>query len=126
MMVGLISWRSVGMIVAVGLFATCANSPLVPVREAELVGEIVGAGPGLWSGDETGALQVHVKEGLADACGIIFTVHSETLIADSRGGETRDASESILMEGAMVAVWFDYVQRSCPGQSRAEAIERRE
>ncbi len=117
--------RSKGTLFAVGLLTTCTNSPMVPSRDAELVGEIVRAGPGLWGGEETGPLLIHVKEDLADECGIMFTIHSTTLVADSRSGEMRQAEEAVLAEGAVVAVWFDFVEESCPGQSRAEAIERR-
>jgi len=117
-------WRSVWLTLAVSALAAC-TSPLLPDREAELVGFVVRAGLGLWSGDTDGPFQVHVKVDPQEECGIIFTVDSTTSIADSRNGDPLQADRAILAEGATVAVWFDLVLESCPGQSWAQTIERR-
>ncbi len=118
-------WRSVCLILALSVLPTC-GSPLVPEEDAGLVGVIVSAGHGLPNGTPGDPFQVHVKEEPEDECGIIFTVNSSTSIVDSRGGRSRSAGQSILSEGARVSVWFDLVLESCPGQSVAKTIERRD
>ena len=121
----MIRWRTGWVMIAASTLLTC-TSPLVPDRDAEIVGVIVRAGPGLWSRDAAGPFQVHVKDDPKGECGIVFTVDSRTSIVDSRKGARRSADQSVLTEGGSVAVWFDLVLDSCPGQSWAEAIERRE
>lgn len=122
---GVMRWRSGWVMLAVSILLTC-TSPLVPDRDAGLVGVIVRAGPGLWSGDPGGLFQVHVKADPQEECGIIFTIDSATSISDARSGGPRSADRSVLTEGARVAVWFDLVLESCPGQSWAQVIERRD
>ena len=66
----------------VAAFAVSCDSPLVPDREPNLVGEIVAAGPNLWHGDDDVVLlQVHVKAAPDEECGIILTVHVGSRIA---------------------------------------------
>ena len=91
-----------------------------------MVGSVDAAGQGLWSGRNDGPFQIHVKSDQQDECGIIFTVDSSSRIVDSRDGKSVTASAEILVEGAIVAVWYDIVLDSCPGQSRAQTVERRE
>ena len=116
-----------GLVCFVCVAAWCLTScgaPLLLEEDANLVGTIVTTGRGLWSGDEEGPFQIHVKANLGDECGIIFTVDSRSEIVDVRGGEPRSASSEILTMGARVAVWHGAVLESCPGQSFAEAVER--
>ena len=87
-------------------------------------GEIVRAGPGLWSGDPSGPLQIHVKFLNGEDCGIIFGIDSETRITDLRSSVERSASSDVLVVGAWVLVEYRLVNQSCPGQSYAEEIDR--
>ena len=89
-----------------------------------MIGEVVRAGPGLWSGAPNGPFQIHVKPDPQDDCGIIFSVDDGTWIGDSRRGPAVRSGIDILLEGARVEVWFDFVADSCPQQSRAEAVSR--
>jgi hypothetical protein len=96
-----------------------------------MVGEIVRAGQGLWSGRTDGPFQIHVKSDLNDECGIIFSADYDTAITDSRRWETdpsswktRAAGPEILSVGARVEVWYDFVLDSCPGQSHATTVNR--
>ena len=117
--------RIVWLVGFIVLSGSC-RSPLLPEGDAGLVGPVVAAGQGLWSGRNDGPFQIHVKSDQQDECGIIFTVDSSSRIVDSRDGKSVTASAEILVEGAIVAVWYDIVLDSCPGQSRAQTVERRE
>ena len=116
--------RIVWLVGFIVLSGSC-RSPLLPEGDAGLVGPVVAAGQGLWSGSNDGPFQIHVKLD-QDECGIIFTVDSSSRIVDSRDAKSVTASAEILVEGAIVAVWYDVVLHSCPGQSRAQTVERRE
>ena len=117
--------RVVWLVGFIVLSGSC-RSPLLPEGDAGLVGPVVAAGQGLWSGRNDGPFQIHVKSDQQDECGIIFTVDASSRIVDSRDGKSVTASAEILVEGAIVAVWYDIVLDSCPGQSRAQTVERRE
>ena len=114
--------RIVYLVGFVVLGSSC-GSPVLPEGDGVLAGPIVAAGPGLW-GDVP--FQIHVKSDPQDECGIIFTVDSSSEIVDSRDGQPVTASAEILVEGALVAVWYTFVNHSCPGQSWAETVERLE
>jgi hypothetical protein len=113
-------------LVGVAAFAVSCGSALVPEWEANLVGEIVAVGPDLWNGRDDTLVQVHVKADPHEECGIIFTVDASSRIVDSRGAEPRGASVEILTAGALVAVWYSWAVDTCPEQSWAEVVERRE
>ena len=117
--------RIVWLVGFIVLSGSC-RSPLLPEGGAGLVGPLVAAGQGLWSGRNDGPFQIHVKSDQQDECGIIFTVDASSRIVDSRDRKSVTASAEILVEGAIVAVWYDIVLDSCPGQSRAQTVERRE
>ena len=117
--------RIVWLVAFIVLSGSC-RSPLLPEGDAKLVGPVVAAGQGLW-GSNDGPFQIHVKKSdQQDECGIIFTVDSSSRIVDSRDAKSATASTEILVEGAIVAVWYDLVADSCPGQSWAQTVERRE
>ncbi len=118
--------RIVWLVGFIVLSGSCLRSPLFPEGDAGLVGPIVAIGQGLWEGRRIGPFQIHVKSDWQDACGIIFTVDPLSRIVDSRDAKSVTASADILAEGAIVAVWFRDVLDSCPGQSRAQTVERRE
>lgn len=101
----------------------CGGPTLVDPLPDE-AGEIVRAGPGLWSGDLSGPLQIHVKFLNDEDCGIIFSVDPETRITDLRSRVERSASPDVLAVGAWVLVEYRFVNQSCPGQSDAEEIDR--
>ena len=115
-----------GIIWLVGFIVLSGSciSPVLPEGDGVLAGPVVAVGRGLWSHDDGGPFQIHVKSDPQDECGIIFTVDSSSEIVDSRDAESATASAEILVDGALVAVWFTFVNQSCPGQSRAETVER--
>jgi hypothetical protein len=63
---------------------------------------------------------------LTEECGIIFSVDEDTWIGDSRNDLARRADVAILVDAASVAVWYELVLDSCPGQSHAGAVVRLE
>jgi len=108
--------------VVVAVLAVACSSPVPPEPQANP--EIVRVGPGLWSGRTDGPFQIQVDFGVDDPCGIIFTVDSRTSIVDLRSGQPLPATQEILVVGAKVSVTFTMVNQSCPGQSRADSVER--
>jgi len=88
------------------------------------VGEIERVGPGLWSGRPDGPLQILVRFGAGDPCGIIFAIDERTLVTDARPSLAVWATPQVLEVGATVLVAHTLVNQSCPGQSRAEAVSR--
>ena len=88
------------------------------------MGEIVWSGHGRNSFDDTDMFLIHVKDPPDEECGIVFTVAPDALVRDSATGERLRDLPVVLAPGARVAVWYDFVFESCPGQSWTEAIER--
>ncbi len=114
------------LVAALGTLAAWACTSLTSPESPPLTGVIVQSGPGLWSGDTDGPFQIWVKEDPEERCGIIFRVDEDTRIYDSRGGRARRADADILSDGALVAVRYELVLTSCPGQSYAESVARTE
>ena len=104
-----------------GLLVSCRPLSL-PDRAPTLVGVIVAETrppPGA-----AGRPTVHVKQTPGEPCGIVFSIGSETdiVVRDPRGALSRAPFDS-LTAGRIVRVWSGAVAESCPGQSRAGAIE---
>lgn len=103
--------------------AAC-GSPLDVPEDATLVGEVVRAGHGLWSGNLDGPFQIHVKSDLAEECGVILSIDSDTAIFDSDRVVSLSSVADVLEVGATVALWFGLVDDSCPQQTHAQVVQR--
>jgi hypothetical protein len=67
---------------------------------------------------------IHVKESEDQECGVIFLVRSTTpILRRPSVGSTTPGTIADLTVGRHVKVWASYVLESCPGQSKATAVE---
>jgi hypothetical protein len=112
-------WIAIPLLV---LTVACSD-PVDPGPGPDMMGVVVRAGEGLWSGKPGPPHEIHVKADPSDECGIIFSIREETVVRDSRHLNVGDAADQVLHEGVRVAVWHGMVLQSCPGQSTPILVE---
>ena len=106
------------------MWLAACGSPLDVPEDATLVGEVVRVGHGLWSGNLDSPFQIHVKSDLAEECGVILSIDSDTAIFDSGRVVSLSSAADVLEVGATVALWFGLVADSCPQQTHAQVVQR--
>lgn len=110
-------------VVGVFLLPAC-GSPITPEGAPPFSGEVISAGTGEWGGSAEDPFRIHVKETPGEECGVIFTITDETAIADVRSGRGWGVGTDVLVAGARVQVWAEFVLDSCPRQAHASAVRR--
>lgn len=109
------------MIAAALVCWSCGSSPVTPAG-SPLKGVIVARNTG--SSIAQGNPTVHMKTDSTDACGVVFSVNSNTeLRRRISSGGTRTAVIDEFTVGALAKAWAPVVAESCPAQAVATLIE---